>query len=411
MKKTSVSLALLALGTCACAQSSVTLFGIADVGVSYYSLKSTNVGAVTPARPQSLTLSQTAMSSGNWVPSRWGFRGTEDLGGGLSAGFWIEQSLNVDDGTQPLYSRRSTVSLTGRLGEIRLGRDLSPTFWSDTVTDPFLNSGVGANLIGMVNARLAVFTALPGGGLLAGPAGGPANYIYVNNAINYFTPNSLGGFFAQLSMNFSENPKVSSQPDSPSKRGQYYGGRAGWANDKIDLAASYVVSTALDAQPPLTTPLTDTQISTTNLTATYDFGFMKLYGELSRATNDSRFALPGAAAKSSADYDGAMIGVTVPVGPMRIRSSYGYVKYSTDAPALSVVNQDASISKFSLGLTYNLSKRTVLYATGAWTRIKDGQNNPTVMGVPPQTSGAYAAVAGYAPRSATGYDLGVAHSF
>lgn len=42
---------------------------------------------------------------------------------------------------------------------------------------------------------------------------------------------------------------------------------------------------------------------------------------------------------------------------------------------------DASISKFSLGVTYTLSKRTVLYATGAWTRISDGQNNPTVLGV------------------------------
>lgn len=411
-QKNAAALALLSLvGGAASAQSSVTLFGIADVGVSYYSLKSENKGVVNAARPQSVTISQTGLTSGNWVPSRWGFRGTEDLGGGMSAGFWIEQSLNVDDGTQPLYSRRSTVSLTGRLGEIRLGRDLSPTFWSDTLADPFLNTGVGANLIGMVNARIAVFTALPGGGLLAGPTGGPANYIFVNNAVNYFTPNSLGGFFGQLSMNFAENPKLSDQDDSPSKRGQYYGGRVGWANDKVDIAASYMVSYALDAQPPYTIPLTDTRVSTANLTAIYDLGFMKLFGELSRATSDSRFALPGAAATSSADYDGAMIGVTVPIGPMRIRSSYGYVKYDTDAPALSVVNQDASISKFSLGLTYNLSKRTLLYATGAWTRIKDGQNNPTVLGVPPQTTGAYPAIAGYAPKSATGYDLGIAHNF
>lgn len=410
-RKTAVSLALLALTGGAFAQSSVTLFGIVDVGVSYYSLKSNNVGAVTAARPSSITLSQTALTSGNWVPSRWGFRGTEDLGGGMSAGFWIEQSLNVDDGTQPLYSRRSTVSLTGSLGEIRLGRDLSPTFWADTVTDPFLNSGVGANLIGMVNARIAVFTALPGGGLLAGPAGGPANYIFVNNAINYFTPNTLGGFFGQLSMNFSENPKVSNDTNTPSKRGQYYAGRIGWANDKLDIAASYAESYALDASPPYATPLTDTKVSTANLTSTYDLGFMKLYGELSRATNDSRYALPGAASASKATYDGAMIGLTVPVGPMRIRSSYGYVKYNNDNVTVPVANQEASISKFSLGLTYNLSKRTLLYATGAWTNIKDGQNHPTVLGVPPQTSGAYTTATGYAPKSATGYDFGVAHTF
>lgn len=409
MKKTSVSLALLAFAGAASAQSSMTLFGVIDAGVSYYRLKSDNVGALTPSRPSSVTLSQTAMTSGNWVPSRWGFRGTEDLGGGTSANFWIEQSLNVDDGSQPLYSRRSTVSLAGVYGELRLGRDVSPTFWSDTIVDPFLNSGVGANLIGMVNARLAVFTALPGGGLLAGPNGGPANYIFLNNAVNYFTPNSLGGFYGQLTANFHENAKTTTQPDSPSQRGQFYGGRLGYTNQKFDVAASYAVSTAIDALMPYTTPLTDTKITTVNLMATYDFGFLKLAGELSRATNDSKYALPGPAASTSVDYDGAMIAATVPIGPLQLKTSYGYVKYDPNASGL--VNPDASVSKFALGATYNLSKRTLLYATGAYTRIKDGRNNPTVLGVPPQPSGAFAALTGYAPRSAMGYDLGIAHSF
>ncbi|WP_213958753.1 MULTISPECIES: porin [unclassified Variovorax] len=412
MKKTSVSLALLALAGAASAQSSLTVFGIVDAGVSYYSMKSDNVGVINAARPASVTLSQTALTSGNYVPSRWGFRGTEDLGGGLAASFWLEQSLNVDDGTQPLSSRRSTVSLSGGFGEIRLGRDVSPTFVADTVTDPFLNTGVGANLIGMVNARLAVFTALPGGGLLAGPTGGPANYIFVNNTIGYFTPNTLGGFFAQAMGSFHENVKSSSQFDSPSKRGQFFGMRVGYANGGLDVSASYGVSTAIDALPPAATPLTDTQVKTANLAATYDFGFMKLAGELSRATNDSKFTLPGAAASTSADYDGAMVGVTVPVGPVRIKSSYGYVKYKPDNAAVpSLVNPDAAISKFSLGLTYNFSRRTLLYATTAFTSIHNGKNNPTVMGVPPQPSGAFAAFAGYAPRSARGYEAGMSHSF
>ncbi|MDM0044402.1 porin [Variovorax dokdonensis] len=410
-KVIAASLTLLALANAASAQSSVTVFGIVDVGISRYNLKSDNVGAVTPARPPSTSLKQTAMTSGNWVPSRWGFRGTEDLGGGYSAGFWIEQSLNVDDGGQPLYARRTTVSLAGPFGEFRLGRDLSPTFWADTVTDPFLNSGVGANLIGMVNARLAIFTALPGGGLLAGPNGGPANYIFVNNMVSYFTPNSLGGFYGHLAMNFPENVKNTAVPDTPSKRGQFYGGRVGYANKALDVAVSYAVSTALDAAPPYAVPITDTKISTTNLTTTYDLGFVKLAGELSRATNDSRFALPGAAAQSSADYDGAMLGATVPIGAARLKGSYGYVKYRTDAPGLSPNQQDTVAKKLSLGMTYHLSKRTLLYATGSYIRIDEGQNNANVMGVPPQPTGAFSAATGYAPRSATGYELGVAHTF
>jgi predicted porin len=413
MKKTSLSLALLAsLGWAgaASAQSSVTLFGIVDTGISYYSMKSNNVG-VNASQAPSVTLSQTAMSSGGFVPARWGFRGTEDLGGGLSAGFWLEQSLNADDGTPPIYSRRSTVSLTGGFGEIRLGRDASPTFVSDTVTDPFLNSGVGANLIGMVNARLAIFTALPGGGLLSGPLGGPSNYVYVNNSVSYLTPNTLGGFFVNAMANFHENVDNSAQFDSPSKRGQFYGARAGYVNNKLDVSASYGVSTAIDALPPYASPLTDTQVKTTNVAATYDFGFMKLAGELSRATNDSKFALPGPASSSSADYDGAMVGVTVPLGPVRIKSTYGYVKYKPDTAVPALVNPDASVSKFSLGMTYNLSRRTLLYATAAFTSIQDGKNNPTVLGVPPQPTSAFAAITGYVPRSARGYEVGVSHFF
>ncbi len=411
MKKTSVSIALLALAGTAFGQSSVTLFGIADVGVSYYSLKSDNVGALTAARPPSVTLTQTALTSGNFVPSRFGFRGTEDLGGGMSANFWLEESLNVDDGTQPIYSRRSTVSLAGPYGELRLGRDTTPTFWTDTLTDPFLNAGVGANLIGMVNSRIAIFTALPGGGLLSGPTGGPSNYVFANNTVGYFTPNTLGGFYGQLMANFHENVENSLQPDTPSKRGQITAGRIGYANGKLEVSSSYEVSTAIDAVAPLTSPLTDTKITTINLGATYDLAYVKFYGEISRATVDSRFALPGPAAASSSDYDGAMLGVSAPFGPLRVKATYGYVKYSTDAPALTPINQDASISKFSLGLTYNLSKRTLLYATAAFTRINDGVNNPTVLGVPPLPTGSFATTVAYAPRSATGYDFGISHSF
>ncbi|MGJ7505971.1 porin [Variovorax sp. GT1P44] len=411
MKKTLVSLAFLGFAGAALAQSSVTLFGIVDTGVSYYSMKSDNVGAITPARAPSITLSQTAMTSGNFVPSRWGFRGTEDLGGGFAANFWLEYSLNADDGTMPLNARRTTVSLSGPYGEVRLGRDITPTFWVDTVTDPFLNAGVGANLIGMVNARIAVFTALPGGGLLNGPFGGPANYIFANNTIGYFTPATLGGFYGQAMANFAENVNSSLQPDTPSKRGQVTAGRVGYADGKLDVSTSYEVSTAIDAVAPYTSPLTNTKITTVNLGATYDFGYVKLYGEISRATVDSKFALPGAAASSSNDYDGAMVGISAPFGPLRLRASYGYVKFSTDAPLLSAINQDASISKFSLGMTYSLSKRTLLYATAAFANIKNGKSDPMVMGVPPQPTGAFVAAAGYAPASARGYDLGISHSF
>ena len=77
----------------------------------------------------------------------------EDLGGGLAASFWLEAPLSTDDGAGSLaFTRRSTVSLSGRFGEIRLGRDRTANSLNDTIFDPFGGNGSGANIIGAVSA-------------------------------------------------------------------------------------------------------------------------------------------------------------------------------------------------------------------------------------------------------------------
>src|SRR5690606_31040405 len=109
---------------------------------------------------------RTQLVEGSYASSRLGFRGTEDLGGGLSASFWLEAALDTDDGEgqatnsnnqasgtgaavagrQGLtFNRRSTVSLSGGFGEVRLGRDYVPQFWNLSVFDPFGTRGVGTN--------------------------------------------------------------------------------------------------------------------------------------------------------------------------------------------------------------------------------------------------------------------------
>ena len=114
MKKSLLALAALTAFTgVASAQSSVTLFGIVDV-----SMRNVKNG------PTSLkSLSTDGMGS-----SRLGFRGVEDIGGGLRASFWLEGSLAADTGNAngQNWQRRSTVSLTGGFGEVRLGRDYTP---------------------------------------------------------------------------------------------------------------------------------------------------------------------------------------------------------------------------------------------------------------------------------------------
>ena len=186
MKKSLVALAVLAAAGAASAQSSVTLFGIVDASVGHIS--GSNGGA-----------SRTYMGNSGLNSSRLGFRGVEDLGGGLAASFWLEGALGNDDGTAGQlgtggfdFRRRSTVSLSGNFGEVRLGRDLTPTHHNDDVFSPFGTVGVGANV---------VFTALnSASGFAANP-----NQVRASNSIGYFLPSNLGGFYGQAMYALAEN--------------------------------------------------------------------------------------------------------------------------------------------------------------------------------------------------------------
>jgi predicted porin len=119
MKKTLIALATLAAAGAAFAQSSVTLYGVADIG-----LQDTNA----PGSKLQLNSSAT-MNNGT---SRWGIRGTEDLGGGLKAGFNFEAGLSLDNGVtgQSYFSRAAYMTLAGGFGELSMGRRLNPAFYT-----------------------------------------------------------------------------------------------------------------------------------------------------------------------------------------------------------------------------------------------------------------------------------------
>ncbi|MEJ7687058.1 MAG: porin [Variovorax sp.] len=431
MKKTSIALAVFAASASAYAQSSVTIFGIVDAAVSHYSVKSVSSGVPPIGSPaplvSSVQRSQTALSSGGYLPSRLGFRGDEDLGGGLSAGFWLESPLTNDDGAVGLanFSRRSTVSLSGSFGELRLGRDYTPTFWLQTLFDPFGNIGVGGTAIGSVGMNLNRAAAVAGGGPLnGGVSGGSDNYTRASNMVGYFLPPNLGGFYGQLQYSLHENVKSGELAGSPSKRGQHIGGRFGYASGPLDIAVSYTESIAIDSLLPNGNQ-TERKIDNANLGASYDFGPAKAFVQLSRAGDDasaSALTALGRVGTGTKDkYDGALVGLTVPVGSGLVRASYSRVKFKDDAGSVPASpfapNLAASANKFALGYVHNLSKRTALYATVARIRISDGQNNPAVMGIVPGAGGSpsystsIAGVGSFAPKSATGYDFGIRHAF
>lgn len=118
MKLTKITLAIgfLAMAGFASAQSNVTLYGVADVGLTKITGQKTQL-----------------ISSGtqNNATSRWGMRGNEDLGGGLKASFNFEAQLSLLDGASAAntFARQANMSLDGEFGTLKAGRALTPSWY------------------------------------------------------------------------------------------------------------------------------------------------------------------------------------------------------------------------------------------------------------------------------------------
>jgi predicted porin len=185
MKKSLLAVAVAAaLPALAQAQSNVTMYGILDANVEYF-----NVDAVSATDPAAS--SQFQVNQGRQSGSRLGFRGVEDIGGGLKGIFTIEHRLSPDTGTQtaaPFWHGQSWVGLEAGWGRLTLGRQYSPLFWAMLPADfsgyGFYNNWLGGFITSGLPA--AVNTAI--GGSLQGPFRLP-------NSIAYRSP-TMGGFTA-----------------------------------------------------------------------------------------------------------------------------------------------------------------------------------------------------------------------
>jgi predicted porin len=315
----------------------------------------------------------TQLSRSGYNSSRLGFRGTEDLGGGLSASFWLEGDLNNDDGRAGgtiaagnqgntvtrgsgfNFNRRSTVSLAGGWGELRIGRDYTPSFWNLTVFDPFGTNGVGTTL------------GLVGAGLLNG-----AVTVRASNDIGYFAPANLGGFYGQINYWMGENVRNGAATE---KDGTGYGLRVGYAAGPFNVAGAYAK-----------TRYAAGDFRTWNLGGQWDFGIARIMAQ---------FGKDRVTAPTNVDGRQWLLGFSVPVGPGEIRGSYSTYRVDLNA---GVPNPRAN--QFALGYVHNLSKRTALYATIARVKNRDGAA-VTLGGATP----------GAGNFSSSGYDLGIRHSF
>lgn len=342
MKKTLIALAAVAATGAAFAQSSVTLFGIVDV----------NVRSVDQNDVRLTTMGNSGIAS-----SRLGFRGVEDLGGGMKAGFWLEGQLLNDSGEGAAaggglnFQRRSTVSLMGGFGEIRLGRDYTPTFWNHTVYDPFGTNGVGSS----VNT----FTTL---------GSGASTLVRANNSIGYFLPN-FGGFSGQFMYALKET-------DTANNPNEYAGLRLTYAAGPLSVA----LATASEGSNVETE-----SFKRTNVGASYDFGAAKPMIQYTLG----KFG--------EAEVKHLMVGVVAPVGAGNIKASYTRSDYTNS-------NSDGEANQIAIGYDYNLSKRTAVYGTYAQIKNKGG----SALGY---SSAFGAGAAPVADGKSTGIEFGVRHSF
>jgi len=400
MKKSLIALAALAAAGAASAQSSVTLFGIVDVNYAHYSVQAGQTAVAFGGAPAGTVVGSqhvNVLTNSGYNSARLGFRGTEDLGGGLSASFWLEGSLSPDDGNAAglQFRRRSTASLAGGWGEIRLGRDYVPTFWNLTVFDPFGTNGVGtqvgfkAKTSSFSGATAATAAGVPMGVIATSPVtatpfgANDPNAVRADNMVQYFLPANLGGFYGQISYAFDEVVQ--------NDRGQYWGGRVGFAQGPFNVAAAYGQTKG----GAITATTFSPKVTTWNIGGQWDFGMAKLLAEY----DHTKYSDVDAAGDSAA-LKSWLIGGLIPVGAGEIRLSYSRSKLGDTG------SNEPQADQWALGYVHNLSKRTALYATYAHIKNKDGSALPVQASLPQAT-----VLPGTINGSSSGFDLGIRHSF
>lgn len=312
MNKTLTPLAcglLLAAAGPAFAQSSVTAFGLLDLSAGLS--KAPGSGA-----------SVKGVDSGKMTTSYIGFRGTEDLGGGLSALFQLESFLRADAGLNgrftgdTFWARNALVGLTSKeLGTIKIGRNTTTLFVSA------LNFNAFGDSFGYSPTIRHIFSS----NTVTGDSGW-------SDSVLYTTPN-FSGFTGSAFIAAGEG----SGGRNMAAAGTYVSG---------PLGASLVYQTVKKDNG--STPVDDTKVWLGS--GSYDFGVVKVFAQYAKATNDTR----------RIDYKITELGAAVPIGQGKLLAQYGQISPSTGAGRKT----------WSVGYDYWLSKRTDVYLVGMSDRIE-----------------------------------------
>ena len=352
MKKSLAALAVLGAFAGSAFAADVTLYGLVDYGFSLQHR--------TPVQGESDTTFK--MNSGMNSGSRFGMKGTEDLGNGMKVGFVLENGFDADDGSfdgngdDKIFGREAQLNLSGAFGTVSFGRvgqlaSANGSFGILGGASPF--SGGWQDSVG----QKFVF------------ANGFARF---DNTVTYVTPEFAGlKVYAQYSF---QNSSKEAGTEGKSSVDRYYGVGATYTNNNLYLVG-IVDSMNWGTQLGDTGRSLDDQLAVT-LGGAYDFGVAKLYAsgqyfDNAKAVGQKRATETGSIADgySFATLEGAEgwglnVGVGVPVFGGTAKAQVAYMD------AESTRNSDMNVSRWSLaaGYDYNLSKRTMVYTAAAYTR-------------------------------------------
>jgi len=316
MKKSLIALAVLAASGAAMAQSSVTLYGIADVWVGNVSVDNGTTDTST-----------SVMTSGGVSTSRWGMKGSEDLGGGLKANFNFESAVGVDTGASSGFTRQAWVGLSGGFGDVRFGLNNTPY-------DSYAASVHGVFDSDVSPMYLGAFPSLAGYNAKAA------------NSFKYVSP-SMGGLSAEVLYAMDEETVATGTSASNGLETTSFALRYTGGPIYADLV--YQSDEAYN---------TNLETERTKVGVSYNFGVATAKAHY---INTSDFKAAGA------DVDEWQIAVDVPLSAaMTLSANYATADYNVAAG-------DKESTGYSIALAYSLSKRTTVYGGyGSVTTEKTG---------------------------------------
>ena len=371
MKKSLLAVAAIgAFASAAQAQSSVTVYGIMDVGFQ---------GVTT--RVGSTKTNVTRFSGeGSETTSRLGFKGTEDLGGGTSAFFTAEFALAPTDATlsgnanNGLFNRQTFVGLKKNgIGQAAIGTQYTPVHLAVSRTDPGQQNNMLGNVIYATNAS-------QGNGQTA-----TSYTVRYNNALTLMT-DRIAGFQLNAIYNNNNSDKNQTATAGGSDNNNAWGLGLNYVWNKLNVDAAVQNSSSSNWAAQQTTgpalPATQTvgvapsnplgtavNMNSQYYAATYDFGILKAYAQYlnSKVSNQAN---TGALIQRTAQQIGVRSYVTPTVEAW---ASVGNGRFDSQNASTIVSGTAASATQnftgYQLGSNYWLSKRTNLYAIFGSTQV------------------------------------------